>query len=159
MDKAKKEVAPWLGHYQVVSEDHHPDLEARAAVHEFRGGLPRDVAEQAAHKDYLKDQAYKSAAHHLLGVRAAVASGHDQAASLHGQSYATAIKAAGHSPLESPPQKVLDYIQDAKNKVYSFKEHESDGLFQPTPLPEASISDDDLGKRMEVLKGLKDRLK
>ena len=158
MDK-KKEVKPWLGHYQVVSEDHHIDLESRAAIHEFRGGLPRDVAEQAAHKDYLKDQAYRSGAHHLLGIRAAVASGHEEAAKRHGEAYSAAMKAAGHSPLEAPLKQVLDYIQDAKNKVYSFKEHESDGLFQPTVLPEASVSDDDLGKRMEILKGLKDRLK
>jgi hypothetical protein len=155
----KKEVKPWLGHYRVVSEEDHPDLEARAAIHEFRGGLPRDVAEQASHFDYLKDQAYKAAAHHLLGIRAAVASGHDEAAKRHGESYATAIKAAGHSPLESPPQKVLDYINDAKQHVYSYHDHPADQLFQPVSLPEASSSDEDLGKRLGTLKALKDRVK
>jgi hypothetical protein len=117
------------------------------------------VAEQAAHSDYLKDQAYRAGAHHLLGIRAAVASGHDEAAKRHGEAYATAMKAAGHSPLESPPKQVLDYIQDAKQRVYSFKEHEADSLFQPSPLPEASDDDEALGQKIEALKGLKDRLK
>lgn len=159
-EKDKKEVAPWLGRYKVISEDHHPDLDSRAAVHEFRGKLPREQAEIEAHSDYLRDQAYRSAAHHLLGTRAAVASGNESAAQKHGQAYATAIQAAGHSPIESPPQKVLDYIKDAKQHVYSFKNHEADGLFgRPVSLPEASGDDEALKGKLEKLKGLKDQLK
>jgi hypothetical protein len=156
---SKKEVKPWLGHYAVTSEDHYPDLESRSAILEFRGGLPKDLAEQQAHKDYLQDQAYRAGAHHLLGIRAAIASGHDEAAKRHGESYAAAMKAAGHSVLESPPQKVLDYIKDAKQHVYSFKEHDADGLFRPEPSPEASPDDEALKGKIEALKGLKDQLK
>ena len=159
MAQEKKEVRPWLDRYKVISEEHHPDLDARAAVHEFRGKLPREQAEQEAHKDYLKDQAYRSAAHHLLGTRAAVASGNDGAAKRHGESYATAIQAAGHSSIESPPKEVLDYLKDLKSKVYSFKEHEADSLFEPASLPEASSDDEALRGKIEKLKGLKDRLK
>lgn len=155
----EKEMKPWLGQYPVVSEDHHADLDARAAILELRGKLPRDQAERQAHQDYLKDQAYRASAHHLLGIRASIASGNDAAATRHGQSYATAMRAAGHGPLESPPQQVLDYIKDAKNKVFSFKEHESDGIFSPVTLPKASSSDEILAQKLETLKGLKDKLK
>jgi hypothetical protein len=154
-----KEVKPWLGRYKVISEDHHPDLDSRAAVHEFRGKLPREQAEQEAHKDYLQDHAYRSAAHHLLGIRAALAGGNEAAAEKHGSAYATAMKAAGHGALETPPEKVLNYLKDLKSKVYSFKNHEADGLFEPSVLPEASSGDEALKQKIEKLKGMKDQLK
>ena len=157
-DTKEKNVKPWLDHYPVISEDHHPDLDARAAVAEFRDKLPRELAERKAHEDYVKEHAYRAAAHHLLGTRAAVASGHDAAAKRHGEAYVAALEAAGHSAMDAPPQKVLDYIQDLKHQVYSFKGHPADALFQPKSAPKATDDDKALRDKLEVLKELRGKL-
>lgn len=133
---------PWLGRYDVLSDDHHPELDARAAVHEFKGRLPRAQAEAQAHRDYLKERAYDAASHHLLGVRAAHAAGHMEAARAHGAQYAAALTSAGDDPAAAPPRAVLDRAQDLKLKVYAFKAHPADRFFpvevkedQPAPAP------------------------
>ena len=155
---ANKETKPWLGHYPVISDDHYADLEARAAVAEFRDKFPRELAERKAHEDYLKEYAYRAAAHHLLGTRSAAASGHDAAAKKHAQAYAAALKVAGHSPLSTPPQKVLDYIQDLKPQVYSFKSHPADALFEPQESIKATDDDKELKGKMENLWDLRRKL-
>jgi hypothetical protein len=158
-DNAKgKEPKPWLDHYPVISEDDHPDLDARAAVAEFKDKMPRELAERKAHEDYVQEHAYRAAAHHLLGTRAAVASGHDAAAKRHGEAYAAALEAAGHSPMGTPPQKVLDYIQDLKHQVYSFKGHPADVLFEPKESPKATDDDKALKEKLEKLRELKGKL-
>jgi hypothetical protein len=147
-----------LDYYPVISEDHHADLDARAAVAEFRDKLPKELAERKAHEDYMEEHAYRAAAHHLLGIRAAMASGHDAAAKRHAQAYAAALKVAGHSPLGTPPQKVLDYIQDLKNQVYTFKDHPADALFESQESPKATDDDKELKDRIGNLRDLRKKL-
>ncbi len=127
----------WLGKYPVLHEDHHADLEARAAIHEFKDRHPRDRAEGLAHADYLKERAYDAAAHHLLGLRAAHAAGHGEAARQHGEAYVGAMKHAGHNAFEAPPQEVLNRIKDLPTKVYTYKAHPADAYFAPEASTEA----------------------
>lgn len=154
----KKSPQTWAGQYPVLHEDHVPELEAAAAVHEFSRGIPRADAEARAHGDYVQSKALDAAAHHLLGCRAAHGAGHDDAAMMHGQFYAGAMRAAGHDPFEAPPQEVLDRIKDAAPKIYNFKAHAADAMFSP----ETDVADGDdarIKAGMERLIALRDRAK
>lgn len=150
-----KQRPTWLGEYPVLDEDHLPDLEAAAAVHEFRGRLPRQVAERRAHEDYVRDQALTAAAHHLLGARAAHHGMNPEAARQHGEAYSAAMRLAGYSPMEEPPKEVLDRVQDAGLKVYSFKKHPADCLYQPIG-EKASADDVRVAGLMDRLRALRD---
>jgi hypothetical protein len=132
----------WLDRYDVLDEDHHNDLEARAAVHEFRGKMPREEAESRAHSDYLRERAYDAAAHHLVGVRAAHA----------------AMEAAGEDAHKPPPPPVLDRLKDTKLKVYTFKNHPADQFF-PAQQEAASDEDHALSSKVEKLRALSAQLK
>jgi hypothetical protein len=148
----------WLDRYDVLDEDHHNDLEARAAVHEFRGKMPREEAESRAHSDYLRERAYDAAAHHLVGVRAAHAAGHMQAAQQHGMAYQAAMEAAGEDAHKPPPPPVLDRLKDTKLKVYTFKNHPADQFF-PAQQEAASDEDHALSSKVEKLRALSAQLK
>lgn len=137
---SKNPVPVWQNRFPVVAPEHFDGLEAAAAVHEFKHKKSRDAAEHAAHDDYRVEQARDSAAHHLLGIRAAHASGNDGAAREHGEAYAAAMKAAGHDPFAPPPPQVMDRVREAMPKVYSFKAHPADVLFASAP-PEADPAD------------------
>jgi hypothetical protein len=151
---AKKEIPRWLGRHEVIDDADHQDLEARAAIFEFRHGLPRDTAERQAHASYIKEKALDAACHHLLGIRAAAACGHDSAAEQHGHAYASALAAAGHPPLGPVPAEVLDRIKATKPQVYSFKAHPADDLIEPVGT-EADEEDDKLRGFLEKLNSLK----
>jgi hypothetical protein len=120
----------WLNKYDTLDDSDHQGLETAAAIHEFTDKLSRPEAEAKAHLDYTKNKALEAAAHHYLGMKAAMATNHESAAKQHGEAYARAIKYAGHSPYEAPPQKLLDLIKDNKSKVYNFKGHDADVLFE-----------------------------
>lgn len=151
---AKDTAKVWLGRFPVLDDSHQDDLEARAAIHEFKGKLPRQQAEERSHSDYLKEKALDSAAHHLIGIKAAHAAGHDEAAGKHGEAYAGAMKAAGHDPFSAPPQEVLDRAKNAKHSIYNFKAHEADQLFTPEHR-EADGADEHIKGLLEKLQGLK----
>lgn len=155
---AKDTAKVWLGRFPILDESHQDDLEARAAIHEFKGKLPRQAAEERAHGDYMKERALDSAAHHLIGIKAAHAAGHDEAAGKHGEAYAGAMKAAGHDPFSTPPQEVLDRAKHTKNNVYSFKAHEADQLFTPEHR-EADTADEHIKGLLDKLQALKSTLK
>ncbi len=129
-EKGVKESKYWLGNYPVMSADDHPGLDAAAARKEFVDGMPRQDAEVAAHRDYVRAQALRSAAHHLVGLRAAHAAGDDEAASAHSSAYEHSLRQAGHEPGGQPPQAVLDSIRDQRPKVYEFQEHPADRMFR-----------------------------
>ena len=128
---ADKEIPKWRDIYPVLAPEDHDRLEANSAIKEFRGGLPKEQAEAEAHKDYLKDHAVNSAAHHYLGMRAAVASKHEPAAKKHGAAYTLAMNHLGYNPLEAPPQDVLDRTKDLEKSPYSYKPHQADSFFEP----------------------------
>ena len=51
-----QEPVGFQGAIQLLPEDERSDLEERAAVHEFEGGLDRDAAERAAFCDYWRQK-------------------------------------------------------------------------------------------------------
>lgn len=159
----KPQTKPWLDKYDVLSEDDHPALEAAAAVHELRNGLPKEEAEAKAHGDYLRNHAIQAMGHHLLGSKAALAVGNSEAAMMHGKGYEAAATHAGLG-LDTVPDEVLDVIKSGKLKsIYNHRSHEADHFFMPKDENgkvdkkiEAPHKDND--KIQKVLEGL-DRLK
>ena len=149
----------WLDRHRVLDPEHGHDLEAAAAVHEFRHRLPRAEAEAQAYQGYLRDRALDAAAHHLLGVRGAHAAGQAQVAAQHGAAYAGAMQAAGLDPNQAPPPAVLDRARALGAGLYRFKGHPADVLWTATT-PEADGGDRriaDLLERLRVMReGLRD---
>ena len=128
---ATKEQPKWRDTYDTLAPEDHDALEANAAVHEFRGGHSKEEAEAKAHQDYLKNHAIDSAAHHLLGMRAAQAVGHTSAAKRHGEAFSLAMGHLGYNPLETPPKDILDRTKDIEKSPYTFKAHQADKFFEP----------------------------
>lgn len=134
--------ATWLGRYPVALAEHIPDLEQRAAVHEFGSKMPRHKAEEAAYADYKRDQLVEATAHHLVGMRAAHAAGQLEQAKRHGVMYGLGLKALGHTDLLSPPDDVASKAAHTPSEVYRFKAHPGDAfalqsMDQP---PEANLN-------------------
>ncbi len=147
----------WRNRFPILDESHADDLEARAAVHEFKGRHPTDIAEEKAHADYVRDRALDNASHHLVGIRAAHAAGHDEAARQHGAAYHAAMTAAGHDPTKAPPPEVTDRLKTARPNVYSFKAHEGDELFAPKQ-QEADEGDAHIRTLLDNLQALRGRI-
>ncbi len=154
-----KEIPAWLGKHPVLDEDHHASLEAAAAEKEFRHGKPRDQAESEAHADYLKDKALDCAAHHYVGIKTAHAGGNMSAAKKHGAQFVAAMEAAGEDPHTMPGPKLMDRIQQAKAKVYSFKTHEADHLFPAQEVEESPPADAEMQQKIANLKRIAQDLK
>lgn len=146
----------WLNRFPILDEDHAPALEAAAAVFEFKHKMPRQGAEEAAHAQYMKERALEAAAHHHCGIKAAHASGHDDAAAQHGEAYVAAMKAAGHDPYQAPPQELLDLLRKQPPKLYNFKAHAADSFFS-TPEAEENVDPADarIKELLERLQALK----
>ncbi len=145
----------WLGQYPVIPGDEDL-LAASAGVHEFRYGKPREAAEAAAHADYAKALGVRAAAHHLLGVRAAHATGHLTAAAAHGEAYARAAHVVGFDPSKPPPPEVLDAVaaMTPKEHPVKFKAHPGDAMVQSyagAP-PEAEPAEREAGIRATLAK-------
>lgn len=146
----------WNGH-PILDESHAAELETLAGVNEFRHKMPKEEAEHAAHRSYMTDRALDMSAHHLIGARAADAAGDEASARQHVEMYATAMKAAGHDPRQTPPKEVLDRIAAARPKVYKFKPHEADSLFEaPREIPHED--EPDLWAKLDELKALRAQL-
>lgn len=121
------EPALWKGR-GIVHEKDGLDLDRRAAVHEFKGGMERGAAEDQAHKDYVKENHLDAAAHHLAGIRAAQAVGDMQAARKHGVLYDLHASGAGHNPLEPVHSEVEARLAANVGRHYRFKSHRGDAL-------------------------------
>jgi hypothetical protein len=136
---ADKEIPKWRDRFEVLAPEDHDSLEVNAAQHEFRGGMSKDDAENRAHKDYLRNHALDSAAHHYLGMRAAIAGNHQTAAKKHGEAYSLVMNHLGFSSIDAPPKELLDRVQDAEKSPYKFSPHKADTFFAPkipeTPQP------------------------
>ncbi len=154
---AKNKPKLWLNRYPIVHEDHVPDLEARAAVHEFKNRVPREQAELKAHTDYTRERALDAAAHHLVGLKAGHAAGNDEAAKAHAAAYTGAMQHAGFDPYQKPPQEITDRIEAAKQNVYSFKKHPADSFFNPVT-EESTDADQHISDLLEKLKGQREQL-
>lgn len=116
----------WLDQHPIAHPDHRVGLEADAARYEFKHGFPKEEAEKAAHRDYVRENAFDSAAHHLVGARAARAAGQEGAAAKHGEAYAEALKIAGEEPIGPTPGPVLERIKANPPELYRFKAHPVD---------------------------------
>lgn len=128
----QKQVPQWLGR-PILDEADIPHLEAEAGIKEFRDRLPRQHAEEAAYQGYKREKALDAAAHHLVGILAAHASGVPAAgavASDHGQAYADAMAVLGHDPTGPVPKEVLDR-RASSQPVHRFKKHPGDALWAP----------------------------
>jgi hypothetical protein len=149
-----KELPKWRNTYETLKPEDHDQLEANAAVKEFRGGVPKEQAEAEAHQDYLKSHAMDSASFHYLGMRAAVASQHEAAAKRHGEAYSLAMKHLGLNPLDAPPKEILDRVKDSDKGPYSFKAHSADSFFQPkVEIP--GVKEEPANRTLELLEKLK----
>jgi len=145
----------WNGH-NIIDAEHVHDLEARSAIHEFQSKLPRQEAEALAHKEYLQDQAMHAAAHHLIGMKAAKESGHDEAAAKHGERYKSALTAAGLDTVGPVPPEVIERM---KGKVlYNFKKHPSDDIFHQPPADDDAEIDERIRNLLSSIAAAKKKL-
>jgi hypothetical protein len=154
-----KETKRWLDKYPVLDDSDHPFLESAAAINEFRHGLSREAAEAQAHSDYLKGHAIEAMAHHLLGSKAALAVGNEEAAMQHGKAYEEAAKHSGYG-VDKVPDEVQAIIKSKKySKIYGHKAHKADGFFLPKDEEgnldnKAKEPHSENGKIKQVLEGL-----
>jgi len=152
---ADKEPIRWRNHYNILAPEDADSLETAAGISEFRGGLPKEQAEDKAHKDYLRNHALDAAAYHYLGMRAAVAAQHIPAAKQHGQAYVLAMRHLGLTPTDAPPKEILDRVQDSEKSPYKFSAHKADSFFTPQ-LPEIEPEEKEAAKTQELLTALKE---
>lgn len=112
-----------------MSAQHVPDLERRSAVHEFENGMPREQAEEQAHRDYSREHHLQAAAHHLRGLRSAQGSGDVEEARKHGVAYAMHLNSLGFDEFDQVPQEIQALVDAPDRKSHSkFKAHQADRL-------------------------------
>ena len=145
----------WQGVYDVLTPEDHDVLDTNAANYEFRGGLPKEQAEAKAHKEYLRQHALDSSAHHYLGMKAALAANHEIAAKKHGEAFAAAMGHLGYNPLETLPKDVLERTKDIQKSPYQFKPHKGDIFFESKSEVEPPKEENKTLELIEKLKALK----
>lgn len=157
-DTKKLHPQQWLGR-PIVSPEHVQDLETRAAINEFHAKMTRHEAEQKAHDDYVKEHRERAAAHHLAGMKAAMATGNHDDARKHWAMYDLHLKALGKESVGAvPPEVEKRMMEDGGDKpVYKFKAHKGDlyALHEPSkdvappqgePVQKAELAKGDLVK-------------
>lgn len=116
----------WKGR-TIAHSDHHQDLEAAAAAHEFGvTRLDRAAAEEAAYKAYKFKHHGDAIQHHLKGMRAAVSQGRRDDGERHNALYNLHMKALGMRPGSMPPGH-LDQQQPHAD-ASKFSSHPADHL-------------------------------
>jgi hypothetical protein len=122
----EKKTAFWAGHPLLTPKDSEP-LELAAAVNEFHHGMDRESAEKHALDEYRREHHARAAAHHLMGMRAAQASGSHDDAKKHYDMYGLHLKALGHETHEAVPGEVKRYTEGENvDRAYHFKGHGAD---------------------------------
>ena len=134
---ANKAITQWLGR-DILSPKHHDELELKAAVYQFAHKMSKEAAEHHAYQEYLREHAHLGAAHHLSGMKNAMAAGDQMSAQKHGMLYNLHAKNAGFDPMGPPPQEVLALIQ-AQKQPYKFKPHTSDQFLVNQPLTKSEL--------------------
>jgi len=137
----------------VLDPEHHRELDTSAAIYEFKHRMPRHAAEEQAYNDYIKSHAITSAAHHLLGMRAAHAVGNDSAAAAHHESYSKALRHLGVSSDSNPPPEVLNRAKSLATSIYDFRSHVSD---KAVPEPK---SEDNLASYLDKIQEIRAKLR
>lgn len=124
--KAKVELPKWQGR-PVSHPDHVVHLEQAAALNEFHHKMPREMAEEKAHRDYRLEQHSRAAAHHLQGMKAAQGSGDMDSARKHGAMYDMHLRQLGHEPVGPVPDSVRAHLDHPdRESIYKFKPHKGD---------------------------------
>jgi hypothetical protein len=128
-DEKKEKLHPpqWLGK-PILAHEHVQDLETRAAINEFHHKMPRGQAEQAAHDSYVKENRERAAAHHLAGMKAAVATGNHQDGRKHWAMYDLHLKALGKESIGAVPPEIEKRMMEehGDKPIYKFKAHKGD---------------------------------
>lgn len=122
----------WSGRPILHPKDAHK-LDAEAALAEFRDGLTQQEAEELAYSSYKKTKLVEAAAHHLRGMRGALAVGDKRAAQKHAALYQLAHQSLGLDPIGPTHESVLQYM-DATPGKYRFASHKADILTDKTLL-------------------------
>jgi hypothetical protein len=136
-DKDKQKLAPpqWLGR-PIVDHGHVQDLETRAAMNEFGHKMPRHQAEQVAHDSYVQEQRERAAAHHLAGMKAAMATGNHEDAKKHWALYDMHLKSLGKESIGAVPPEIEKRMMEetGEKPLYRFKAHKGDlyALHEPS---------------------------
>lgn len=134
-DDKKLHPPQWLGR-PILDHEHVRDLETRAAINEFHHKIPRGDAEQQAHDSYVKENRERAAAHHLAGMKAAMATGNHQDARKHWAMYDLHLKALGKDSIGAVPPEIEKRMMDehGQKPIYKFKAHKGDlyALHEPT---------------------------
>lgn len=122
----------WMGR-PIVRAEHVDELERDAALNEFHSKMPRHLAEEKAHQDYIRRQHIDAAAHHLQGMKAAQANADMEDAQKHGTMYEMHLKALGfESPGPVPHEIKMASEQPDRKPIYRFKAHHGDFFVLPT---------------------------
>jgi hypothetical protein len=129
MDKAN--FPKWLDRYPVLDQDHIVGLDQLAAINEFAKKLPRHKAEEEAYEQYKHEQLVDAGAHHLAGMRAALAVDDHEEAEKHGALYTLVCKALNENPVDEPPAEIASKAKNTPAKVYKFKAHKGDAFALP----------------------------
>jgi len=113
----------------ILKESDIDTLERAAALKEFGDGLPREVAEREAYSSYRKKLHEEAAASHLLGMRAAQATGDIEESGKHGEEYHKHMNALGHDSMGQVPPEIESLLTEEDRKPhYKFKSHAADLL-------------------------------
>lgn len=134
MSKLRKTDVPLWQSRPILEADHVSDLESSAAQHEFRDRKPRQEAETLAHDSYRKKHSLEAGGHHFRAMKAAQASGDNDAAQKHAAMYGMHLRALGMDPYGPVPSEIKSRAEsDDKHTVTRFKPHPGDALLlQPT---------------------------
>jgi hypothetical protein len=128
MDDKKPAKPEWMGR-PVSGKKDIEDLERLAAIKEFIGKMPRDEAENAAYREWQRNQHLSGAGHHLAGMKAAAAAGgSDEEAKKHFMYYAAHMGALGFNPHDAVPPEVSEHVNPGKEHApkYKFQPHDFD---------------------------------
>lgn len=115
----------------------HPDdaneLEAESALGEFRDGKTQGEAEESAYQNYKRKKLTEAAAHHLRGMKGALAVGDKRAAQKHAALYEMHAATLGGDKIGPTHPDVLAYMEEKPGK-YRFSGHKADKLANPEVL-------------------------
>lgn len=114
-----KDLPKWQGK-TILHSDHGVKLDLAAAALEFNHNMPRKEAEEKAYKDYMGGHRIAAAAHHYVGMKAALAANDQDSAKKHSMMYSAHLKALGHDPVGPVPKEVQEHMAKNPVKIYRF---------------------------------------
>lgn len=113
----------------ILDGKHAANLDADAALFEFRDGKERGKAEEEAYGSYKKNHHAQAAAYHLGGMRSAQGSGDTESAKKHRMMYELHVRQLGFDPSDAVPADVRQAMDHPDYKpAYRFKAHAADSF-------------------------------